>query len=182
MPAMTKIVNIRTRVAVKNVNPPICGTVKGIVMTTGDILKCLCKRALVEEVLPDGSTIKLNMSNYYTDNGAGLDAKKNISTPAKKPVENVERFKVPVSPVLEAEKQVVETTTDENNSIIEENITLEAEAESIETAFVTGMSAEGDEVADDNVSTVTETATDVAEVGSANTYNKSPNNKKKKHK
>lgn len=182
MPAMTKIVNIRTRVAVKNVNPPICGTVKGIVMTTGDILKCLCKRALVEEVLPDGSIIKLNMSNYYTDNGAGLDAKKNIPTPVKKPTETIERFKVPVSPVVETEKQVVETMTEEDNNIIAENIVIEAKAEPAETVFVTGMSTEADDVSDDAVDTVTETATNVAEVCNATIYNRQPNNKKKKHK
>lgn len=181
MPAMTKIVNIRTRVAVKNVNPPICGTVKGIVMTTGDILKCLCKRALVEEVLPDGSTIKLNMSNYYTDNGAGLDAKKNIPAPEKKPAETIERFKVPVSPVVKTEKQVVETTTEEDNNITAENVVIEAEAEPAETVFVTGMSIEGNEDNDD-IDTITVSTTNAAMVDSVNIYNKSSSNKKKKHK
>lgn len=75
MAAMTKRVNIKTTIAVRNTTPPVCGTYKDIVMTTGDILKCLCKRAVVEEILPDGSIIRLNMKNYYTDNGAGLDAK-----------------------------------------------------------------------------------------------------------
>lgn len=68
MPARTKRVNVTTVVAVRTTNPPICGTLKNIEMTTGDILKCLCKRAFVEEILPDGSTIRLNMKNYYTDN------------------------------------------------------------------------------------------------------------------
>ena len=74
MPAMTKRVNIRTTVAVKTVNPPISGTYKNVIMSTSDILKCLCRRAYVEEILPDGTTVKLNMNNYYLDNGAGLDA------------------------------------------------------------------------------------------------------------
>ena len=68
MPTRTKRVNVTTTVAVRTTNPPICGTLKNIEMTTGDILKCLCKRALVEEILPDGSTVRLNMKNYYTDN------------------------------------------------------------------------------------------------------------------
>lgn len=72
MPTMTKRVNIKTTIPVRNITPPLSGTCKDIIMTTGDILKCLCKRAVVEEILPDGSTIKLNMHNYYTDNGAGL--------------------------------------------------------------------------------------------------------------
>lgn len=78
MPAMTKKVNIKTTIPIRNIKPPIYGSYMGIVMSTGDILKCLCKRAFVEEILPDGSTVRLNMKNYYTDNGAGLDASKNV--------------------------------------------------------------------------------------------------------
>ena len=74
MAPMTKRVNVVTRIAVRNVTPPISGSYKNIVMSTSDILKLLCKRASVEEVLPDGRTVKLNMRNYYLDNGAGLDA------------------------------------------------------------------------------------------------------------
>lgn len=187
MAAMTKIVNIRTRVAVRNVNPPICGTVKGIVMTTGDILKCLCKRAQVEEVLPDGTTVKLNMSNYYIDNGAGLDAKKNLPATGKKPVENIERFKVPVVPVEETKKQVVETKTEENDSAVEaamntEDVKIEADAEPAETVFVTGMCVEGDAPTDNITAdvTVTENATDSVGIQTGN--KPSNTDKKKKHK
>jgi len=74
MPAMTKKVNIQTTVAIRNINPPICGRYTGVIMSTSDILKCLCRRAQVDEVLPDGRLVRLNMSNYYLDNGAGLDA------------------------------------------------------------------------------------------------------------
>ena len=85
MPTMTKRVNINAPVAIRTITPPIYGRVSNIVMTTGDILKCLCKRAVVDEILPDGSTVRLTMKNYYTDNGAGLDAKKVevVSQPAK---------------------------------------------------------------------------------------------------
>lgn len=74
MPSMTKKVNVVTRTAVRNITPPISGSYKNIIMSTSDILKLLCKRALVEEILPDGSTVRLTMKNYYLDNGAGLDA------------------------------------------------------------------------------------------------------------
>lgn len=74
MAAMTKRVNINAPVAIRNITPPIYGVCKNVIMSTGDILKCLCKRAIVDEILPDGSTVRLNMRNYYTDNGAGLDA------------------------------------------------------------------------------------------------------------
>lgn len=93
---MTKRVNINAPIAIRNIKPPIYGRCNGIVMSTGDILKCLCKRAIVDEILPDGSTVRLNMKNYYTDNGAGLDASVNnaIKTQpqpeaAKQPTDNV---------------------------------------------------------------------------------------------
>ena len=73
MAAMTKRVNINAPVAIRNITPPIYGVCKNVIMSTGDILKCLCKRAIVDEILPNGSTVRLNMRNYYTDNGAGLD-------------------------------------------------------------------------------------------------------------
>ena len=108
MSNMTKYVRVRTQVAVRNVNPPICGTYEGI-MTTGDILKCICKRAIVHEILPDGKTVRLNMSNYYIDNGVGLNAE--VHHPVeKKVVENPSRFKVPDVP----KTSVVETKTDDN--------------------------------------------------------------------
>ena len=96
----TKRVNIVAHVAIRNITPPIYGTLKDVVMTTGDILKCLSKRAKVEEILPDGSTIRLNFSNYYTDNGAGLYVKQE---------EKARSVKVPEAPVVKNEAPVVET-------------------------------------------------------------------------
>lgn len=118
MPSMTKRVNVYAQVAVRNVTPPIHGTCKDIIMTTGDILKCLCKRARVEEIMPDGSIVRLNMRNYYTDNGAGLDASKSVTKEVKK-VEEPARFKVPVAP----KAQVVETKTFEEpkNEVVIDN-------------------------------------------------------------
>ena len=94
---ITKRVNIKAPFAVRTVTPPICGNINDILMTSGDILKCLCKRAKVEEILPDGTTVQLNMKNYFTDNGAGLYV--------TKPVEN----KVPETPVID-KVPVVETS------------------------------------------------------------------------
>ncbi len=68
----TKRVNIQANIPVRNITPPIHGSLHNVVMSTGDILKCISRHAKVEEILPDGTTVKLNFSNYYTDNGAGL--------------------------------------------------------------------------------------------------------------
>ena len=74
MGVVTKRVNIDARFPVRSISPVIHGVKKDTIMTSSDILKCLCRRARVEEILPNGTTVLLNMNNYYTDNGAGLDA------------------------------------------------------------------------------------------------------------
>ena len=205
MPSMTKRVNVYAQVAVRNVTPPIYGTCKDIVMTTGDILKCLCKRARVEEILPDGKLVRLNMRNYYTDNGAGLNASKSVTKEAVK-VENTARFKVPVAP----KAQVVETKTVEEpkpledaNTAVEENIihavieneiVENAEAESVNSDD--NIIAADEEVSDDahvdDVADCVECINDAeddadvteAEVASTNTNNNQHHNHnhKKKHK
>lgn len=153
MPSMTKRVNVYAQVAVRNVTPPIYGTCKNIVMTTGDILKCLCKRARVEEILPDGKTIRLNMSNYYTDNGAGLDASKSVTKEVKK-VENPARFKVPVAP----KAQVVETKTEDANDVHAGGIVgLVVEAEPV----INNCLNISDEAVVENTSDVLDTKTEV---------------------
>lgn len=108
MSAMTKRVNITTTVAIRNINPPLCGTYKNIVMSTGNILKCLCKRAIVEEILPNGSTIRLNMKNYYLDNGAGLDADLNKIEEEVNPEETVVETPVPAEEVINEPAPIIE--------------------------------------------------------------------------
>lgn len=121
---MIKKVNIRASVPIKDFRPPIYGTCNGIEMTTGEILKCLCKRAIVDEVLPDGSTIRLDLKNYYTDN----TPKTTTEVPAADKVQVVET-RVPVevhdeAPVVELEPVVeCETATidvdDTDDAIVE---------------------------------------------------------------
>ena len=65
---MVKLVNITSKVAIRTVTPKICGTHKNILMSTGDIMRCICMRAHVEEVLPDGTTVVLNSANYNKNN------------------------------------------------------------------------------------------------------------------
>ena len=74
MPSMTKRVNVTTTIPVRTITPPLNGTYKDIIMSTGDILKCISRRAIVDEILPNGMSIRLTIGNYYKDNGAGLDA------------------------------------------------------------------------------------------------------------
>lgn len=72
---VTKTVNIKANIPVRDVTPPIYGVRNGIKMTLGDILKCLCKRAIIDEVLSDGSTVRLNTKNFRLDFEAELQKK-----------------------------------------------------------------------------------------------------------
>lgn len=77
MAAVTlKTVNIKANIPVKNVTPPIYGVREGIKMTPSDILKCLCKRAIIDEVLSDGSTVRLTTKNFRDDFEGQLQASK----------------------------------------------------------------------------------------------------------
>ena len=201
MPTMTKRVNINAPVAIRTITPPIYGRVSNIVMTTGDILKCLCKRAVVDEILPNGSTVRLTMKNYYTDNGAGLDAKKVeiASQPAKvsddkkpeiekmpeekkveetfndadivtdnEPVavvdpaiitdgDNADDSKMVVDPAIEV-VSTPNTDIDSTMKLHEYSDDEKKESEEVETAFVTGLSIEGDELTTDQTESITTVA------------------------
>lgn len=111
MPAMTKRVNVRTTVPVRTIIPPLSGSKKNTIMSCSDILKCLCRRAIVDEILPDGRTVRLTMDNYCKDNGAGLDAyhpKKVVVqtkelTPDPQPVVAQEESKVNANIVMKSD-------------------------------------------------------------------------------
>lgn len=122
MPAMTKRVNVRTVVAVRTVNPPISGTVNNVIMSTSDIMKCLCRRAIVDEILPGGKTVRLNMRNYYLDNGAGLDAyhpvqdaakSESITTEVKQQNSTDIKFNANIVPPLQEEEAPAEESKEE---------------------------------------------------------------------
>lgn len=63
----TKTVNIKAIIPIRDTTPPIYGVKKNVVMTFSDILKCLCRRAIVEEILPNGETIRLTTKNFRND-------------------------------------------------------------------------------------------------------------------
>ncbi len=78
---MKKKVNVkigRHCYGVLSINPPIYRTAMGIELTESDIQRCLWAKAVVEEVLPNGTIVPLNLSNYDKDNGAGSTLTKDV--------------------------------------------------------------------------------------------------------
>lgn len=60
----TKVVNIYPSMPITGVNPPIRSTVKRVTKSIDEIRTCLMARAVVEEILPSGEIIRLNIGNY----------------------------------------------------------------------------------------------------------------------
>ena len=65
---MTKTVNIYPNGAITTLNPPIRSRVLGVTKSIAEIRKCIIARAIVDEVLPGGKTVRLDFSNYDKDN------------------------------------------------------------------------------------------------------------------
>lgn len=195
-PSMTKLVNIKAPIAIRTITPPIYGTCNNVIMTTGDILKCICKRAIVEEILPDGSTIRLNTRNYYTDNGAGLDAKNRPAIEDKKPsIDETSLVKEPTLEVVDTaiddmvpeapleKAQVVETTKTEENVIevkddlLEEDNTSDSDDEVVIDDYSDTSSDDAEDIVEEAESSADTTPKPVANNGGSK---KNSSKKKKK--
>lgn len=65
---MIKKVNVYPVVPVFALKNPIYSTTLNTKLSTGDILRCIYSRAKVEEILPNGKIIRLDLKNYNTVN------------------------------------------------------------------------------------------------------------------
>ena len=160
---MVKRVNIKAQVAIKTVTPPIYGTLSNVRMTTSDILKCLCKRAIVEEILSDGRVIRLGMKNYYIDNEA-IYVKK---TPVEE--KTVEKAEEPVVIDNDTPSNIVsevdlEDAADAIPEVVSEpNIVDEAENNAVLYEYNEEESTVEEEVADEVEESEEEEATEEVE-------------------
>lgn len=65
---MIKKVNVYPVVPIYALRTPINSTTLHAELSTGDILTCIYARAKVEEILPNGQTIRLDLKNYDKNN------------------------------------------------------------------------------------------------------------------
>lgn len=160
-----KTVNVNARVPVNSVHPPIYGTLKNVEMSTTIILKCLLRRAQVFEVFEDGSTLKLNLSNYYTDNTNAVK-----STPATKIVAPQTAPTIPANVVIEDDLK-------QNNGIIDDNSNSEKCTSDVEDAE---EDESDDEEAEDEE--ITDEETDENDTNTQQPVNNQNYNRNKKRK
>ena len=120
---MIKTVNVRPVIPIMALRTPIMGEVVNCKMSDGDILQCIYSRAFVDEILEDGTLVRLNLTNYNKDNSHLMKNKvvkeeikeePVVKTPVKEPVVEtiVEEIKVE-EPVIIEETPVVETIVEE---------------------------------------------------------------------
>ena len=139
-----KTVNVDARIPVNTVTPKISGYVAGVTMTTADILKCIIRKAMVDEILPNGKLLRLNMQNYYTDNRAGLEVteapmKVSAFMARTSTVDIVSEVPEAVEVVVEDAPEVVETVVEETVDVVVEDASEIVESvveESVETVDV----------------------------------------------
>ena len=147
----TKKVNIYPSTPIVSVTPPIRTTVKGATKKIETIRKCIIARAKVEEILPTGDTVILDLSNYDKDNRFNTESKMDIpETPAdpivpdapvvEEPVKEEEPAKDEETVVEEA--PVVEDPANDTEETVEEN----AEDEEVEAPDVDEINAALDDI------------------------------------
>lgn len=116
---MKKIVNIKPTLPIYTLRTPITGPVFNCEMSDGDILNCICARALVDEVLCDGTTIRLNLTNYNKDNEPKSIKIEEVVTPLilDSKEAKLEEIKIEdsVPEEIKKEEDVVEETTVEKS-------------------------------------------------------------------
>ena len=119
----TKKVNIYPSTPIVSVTPPIRTTVKGATKKIETIRKCIIARAKVEEILPTGDTVILDLSNYDKDNRFNTESKMDIPETPADPI-------VPDAPVVE--EPVKEEPVKEEETVVEEAPVVEDPANDTE--------------------------------------------------
>jgi hypothetical protein len=119
---MTKLVNIYPSVPVISTNPPIRSIIRNVKKPVEQIRACIMARATVEEILNDGSIIRLDLTNYDKDNQP-----KTIKAP--EPTKVVE-IKAAESVKAESKVEIKEPTKEE--PVVEEPKQEAVEEESAE--------------------------------------------------
>lgn len=120
---------------------PIVGNTE-LNLTTEEIYKCLCAKAEITEILPNGVSVNLDFGNYDKDNTIKKEVK-DIKEPTAVKVDIKEEVKEtvtevseePVEEVVEATEEVVEPVEEATEEVEEaaEEVKLEDKVEVKET-------------------------------------------------
>lgn len=119
-----KIVNIEAKFNVMLGKMTIFGTMYNVELSVGDIQQCIFRKCIVDEVLSDGSLVRLSLVNYNLDNepSAKKVVKKEEPVQPKVFAETVEvKETISITPIVEEVSDVVEEV-EEVSDVVEEEI------------------------------------------------------------
>lgn len=132
---MKKMVNVYPVIPVLSIRTPIMTTALNCELSYGDILNCIYARAIVDEVLPNGDTVRLNLNNYNKCNVPQTEEPVKV----EEVIEEVVEEEVVVEPVVEEDEveEIQEEVTEEEitiveETVIEEEVVVEVQEESTE--------------------------------------------------
>lgn len=132
---LIKKVNIYPTMPITALNPVIRVATKNVLKSVEEIRTCINARAMVEEILMDGSTLKLNLSNYDKDNNKIKEATPNDSKSIveddkkeEKPSEDSKQDDQSDNASEDADEAKTETSVEDNPSGEEAHALFENEA------------------------------------------------------
>lgn len=125
---MIKKVNVYPVYPILTIKTPIFHTTLNIELSVGDIERCIFARAKVEEVLPDGRLLVLNLKNYNKCNFLEEHNNKSVtSLPENKQEENTNNLVEDLLRGESAAKEVTEDNVDDLEAISPAEVTVQEE-------------------------------------------------------
>ena len=108
----TKLVNIYPTYPIVTITPPIRCPIKNVRKSIPEIRECIIKRAVVEEILEDGTVISLDFANYDKDNSKKETLEDLFKKEEKKEFVQPEYEEIQ-APVEDVAEEVTETLAEE---------------------------------------------------------------------
>lgn len=144
----TKLVNIYPTYPIVTITPPIRCPIKNVRKSIPEIRECIIKRAVVEEILEDGTVISLDFANYDKDNSKKETLEDLFKKEEKKKFVQPEYEEIQ-APVEDAAEEVTETLAEEvveELPVEEETVTEEVIETPVEEAVAEEPTAEAETV------------------------------------
>lgn len=144
----TKLVNIYPTYPIVTITPPIRCPIKNVRKSIPEIRECIIKRAVVEEILEDGTVISLDFANYDKDNSKKETLEDLFKKEEKKEFvqPEYEEIQAPVEDVAEEATETLAEEVVEEMPVEEETVTEEVIETPVEEAVVEEPTAEAETV------------------------------------
>ena len=144
----TKLVNIYPTYPIVTITPPIRCPIKNVRKSIPEIRECIIKRAVVEEILEDGTVISLDFANYDKDNSKKETLEDLFKKEEKKEFvqPEYEEIQAPVEDVAEEVTETLAEEVVEELPVEEKTVTEEVIETPVEEAVVEEPTAEAETV------------------------------------